>query len=156
MHSIISNQPNIISINRTTECLQTHLANAINLALQCKQAHWNINGPSFMSLHELFDKAAGSASYFSDEIAERIVQLGGSPNGTVESILEDSIMSEYPVESEIDHTRILFNSWKDFSQGIAESMEDDTSCLDVVTEDILIEVLRKSEKIIWLISAHLI
>jgi starvation-inducible DNA-binding protein len=32
------------------------LADAIDLQMQMKQAHWNVKGPHFIGLHELFDK----------------------------------------------------------------------------------------------------
>src|SRR6478609_1450506 len=59
------------------EILNEHLANAIDLQLQAKQAHWNIKGPNFAGLHELFDRVAAQAGEYSDLIAERAVALGG-------------------------------------------------------------------------------
>jgi len=38
------------------DLLNRHLADAIDLAYQAKQAHWNVKGPSFIALHELFDE----------------------------------------------------------------------------------------------------
>jgi starvation-inducible DNA-binding protein len=52
------------------EMLNEHLADAIDLQLQAKQAHWNIKGPNFVGLHELFDRVAAQA----DDLVE---QLGG-------------------------------------------------------------------------------
>lgn len=41
--------------------LNERLAASIDLQLQAKQAHWNVKGPNFVGLHELFDKVAGEA-----------------------------------------------------------------------------------------------
>jgi len=53
--------------------LQEHLSNSLDLVTQAKQAHWNVKGPDFISLHELFDKIAEDAEEYVDLIAERIV-----------------------------------------------------------------------------------
>ena len=66
------------------ELLNEHLANAIDLQLQAKQAHWNIKGPNFVGLHDLFDRVAAQAGEFADLIAERGVALGGVARGTVQ------------------------------------------------------------------------
>src|SRR5262245_44620603 len=59
------------------ELLNQRLADAIDLQGQCKQAHWNVKGPSFIALHKLFDDVYAEVSEYVDTIAERIVQLGG-------------------------------------------------------------------------------
>jgi DNA-binding ferritin-like protein len=44
--------------------LNRNLASAIDLERQAKQAHWNVKGPNFIALHELFDKVAEAAEDF--------------------------------------------------------------------------------------------
>jgi starvation-inducible DNA-binding protein len=63
--------------------LQARLADAVDLFTQIKQAHWNVKGPSFIALHELFDQAAEIVEEHGDLIAERITALGGRADGTV-------------------------------------------------------------------------
>ena len=77
---------NDISQKRRTELnalMNQRLASAVDLQMQMKQAHWNVKGPSFIGLHELFDKVAEAVEDYVDMIAERIVQLGGIAEGTV-------------------------------------------------------------------------
>ena len=57
------------------------LADIVDLQAQLKQAHWNVKGPHFIGLHELFDKIAEEVEAYVDMIAERIVQLGGIARG---------------------------------------------------------------------------
>lgn len=57
--------------------LNRRLADAIDLQLQSRQAYWNVKGPHFMTLRELFDKVAKGVEEYTDLIAERTVQLGG-------------------------------------------------------------------------------
>ena len=77
---------NDISLQRRTELntlMNQRLADAVDLQMQMKQAHWNVKGPSFIGLHELFDKVDEAVESYVDMIAERIVQLGGVAEGTV-------------------------------------------------------------------------
>src|SRR3984885_10614139 len=76
--------------------LNERLSDAIDLQSQIKQAHWNVKGPNFIALHELFDKINESAEGNVDDIAERIVQLGGVAEGTVRTAAKRSSLSEYP------------------------------------------------------------
>src|SRR5260370_38600522 len=61
--------------------LNRHLASAIDLKAQAKQAHWNVKGPNFIALHELFDKVAGAAVKFIHLLAEPAPPLGGTAAG---------------------------------------------------------------------------
>ena len=78
--------------------LQGRLADSIDLTLQAKQAHWNVKGPSFIALHELFDKVTEEAEGFADLIAERIVQLGGIAMGTLEALDHNSSLPRLSTE----------------------------------------------------------
>jgi starvation-inducible DNA-binding protein len=82
-----------------SEMLNEHLADAIDLHLQAKQAHWNIKGPNFVGLHELFDRIAAQAGEYSDLIAERAVALGGVAQGTLQVVSAQSQLREYPSTS---------------------------------------------------------
>lgn len=77
---------NDISPERRSELnalMNQRLAEAVDLQMQIKQAHWNVKGPNFIGLHELFDKVTETVESYVDMMAERIVQLGGIAEGTV-------------------------------------------------------------------------
>ena len=57
---------------KATALLNQHLADAMDLYSQTKQAHWNVKGMQFSQLHELFDTLADSVEEFVDLIAERL------------------------------------------------------------------------------------
>ncbi len=61
-----------------TVLLNRQLADAIDLGLQLKHAHWNVKGPQFIALHELFDKIAEDAEGESGDAVEDLVEAGGS------------------------------------------------------------------------------
>lgn len=65
--------PNIRT--RVVELLNARLADAIDLGAQSKHAHWNVKGPNFIALHELFDKVAETVEEHIDSIAERVTAL---------------------------------------------------------------------------------
>src|SRR5262245_10828810 len=81
---------------KAVELLHARLADAIDLQTQTKQAHWNVKGPTFIALHELFDKISEDVEDYVDDIAERAVQLGGMAEGTVRSVAKRSSLNEYP------------------------------------------------------------
>src|SRR6058998_3150925 len=80
------------------DLLNQQLADVLDLGLQAKQAHWNVKGPHFIGLHELFDKVDEAVETYVDLIAERIVQLGGIAEGTVRISAAHSRLAEYPLE----------------------------------------------------------
>src|SRR6202162_4505655 len=86
--------------------LNRHLACAIDLKEQAKQAHWNVKGPNFIALHELFDKVAEAAEEFIDLLAERVTALGGVAEGTIEAAAGHSALPSYPVEIGPDREHI--------------------------------------------------
>src|SRR6188768_4278927 len=79
--------------------LNQRLADCIDLQTQLKQAHWNVKGPHFIALHELFDKVTEDVEEYVDEIAERAVQLGGTVYGTARSVAKASSLPEYPLHA---------------------------------------------------------
>src|SRR6516165_182953 len=84
---------------KAVELLNARLADAIDLQTQTKQAHWNVKGPNFIALHELFDKVNEDVEDYVDLIAERAVQLGGVAEGTARMAAKRSSLSEYPANT---------------------------------------------------------
>ena len=66
----------------TIDLLNARLADAVDLSSQMKQAHWNVKGPGFIALHELFDTVHAAVQIHVDDMAERITALGGTARGT--------------------------------------------------------------------------
>ena len=132
------------------------LADAINLQTQCKQAHWNVKGPTFIALHKLFDEVSEAVEEYVDLIAERAVQLGGIAEGTVTVVARRSKLDEYPlaISTAEDHVRALSDSLamfgKDARLGISAMADLD----DVDTADILTEISRGIDKWLWFVESH--
>src|SRR5438270_6265218 len=88
------------------ELLNARLADCIDLQTQTKQAHWNVKGPNFIALHELFDKIDEEVEDYVDDIAERAVQLGGVAEGTARMVAKRSSLSEYPAKAVDGHGHV--------------------------------------------------
>ena len=79
--------------------LNQNLATLIDLRLQAKFAHWNVRGPHFIALHELFDKVVDEVDAYVDEVAERLTALGGTTEATVAQVAKASQLPEYPADA---------------------------------------------------------
>ena len=80
------------------ELLNEHLADAIDLQLQAKQAHWNIKGPNFVGLHDLFDVWPLRRVSLLTSSRSGAFALGGVARGTVQSVSRPSKLREYPLD----------------------------------------------------------
>jgi starvation-inducible DNA-binding protein len=138
------------------EILNQRLADAIDLQLQSKQAHWNVKGPSFIALHELFDKVVDHAAGAADLLAERVVQLGGVAQGTARTVAQRSELEEYPLEiaTGAEHVAALSNALAAFGSRARQAIEDTARLDDAATADIFTEIARGTDKLLWFVEAH--
>lgn len=157
--SIVHNTENDIPQNRRAELVDSmnqRLASAVDLQMQMKQAHWNVKGPSFIGLHELFDKIYAAVDAYVDAIAERIVQLGGIAEGTVRISAEKSQLTEYPLKTAegIAHVEAVTRALAAFGTEARESINEAIGLEDAVTADLFTEVSRGIDKWLWFVEAH--
>lgn len=138
------------------EILNARLADAVDLQYQAKQAHWNVKGPHFMALHELFDEVATSAGEYVDLIAERVTQLGGTAYGTVRVAASNSSLSEYPLEifDGESHVEAVSNALATFGANIRRNIDDTANLQDADTADLFTEISRGVDKHLWFVEAH--
>src|SRR5215475_13935167 len=110
---------------KSIELLNQNLAEILDLGLQAKQAHWNVKGPHFIGLHELFDKVAEELEEFTDDIAERAVELGGVALGTIQVVSGESRLKAYPLDltSGRDHVAALSGALAKFGTTTREAID---------------------------------
>jgi len=136
--------------------LNQRLAEAIDLQTQCKQAHWNVKGPTFIALHKLFDEITEDVEGYVDEIAERVVQLGGIAEGTVGAVEERSKLPDYPLalSSGAEHVAALSDALAAFGRAVRIGIEEMNELEDAGTADLLTGISRGVDKWLWFVEAH--
>ena len=107
---------------KVTRLLNERLADAIDLGAQTKHAHWNVKGPHFIALHELFDKVAENVEEHIDELAERITALGATAHGTIAHAARSSSLKPYPedITEGMAHVRALSTALADFGARVRQ------------------------------------
>ena len=142
---------------KIVEMLNQRVAECIDLTLQAKQAHWNVKGPNFRSLHKLFDTVSTGIRKSSDLLAERLVQLGGIAQGTVEAVIDQSRLQAYPltITAEVDHLNALSTSIASCGKWMRESVDIAAEWKDAGTSDLLLRTTQKLDQYLWMVEAHL-
>jgi starvation-inducible DNA-binding protein len=134
------------------ECLGTILANEVVLYIKTRNYHWNVVGPNFSELHDLFGSLYEEGEAFMDDTAERIRQLGDYACGSMKEFLEEATLKEeddYPSGEEmiknllLDHEEVI----RCLRKGIKEA--------DDVTANFLTDLMGKHEKIAWKLRSYL-
>jgi starvation-inducible DNA-binding protein len=142
---------------KAIDLLNARLADCKDLQTQIKQAHWNVKGPNFIGLHELFDKINEDVDEYVDEIAERAVQLGGVAEGTARIVAKRSTLPEYPlnVADGRAHVDALSTALAAFGKAARKAIDESNEFGDLDTADLFTEVSRGMDKWLWFVEAHL-
>jgi starvation-inducible DNA-binding protein len=144
---------------RTAVCqiLNDRLSDLIDLKLRTKQAHWNVKGPEFFQLHELFDAIAAVLEPLIDETAERVTALGGVAEGTVSAVGKRSSLPAYPLDifAGPDHVEALSASFAIVAKATRKSIDECDELGDADSADLLTEASREIDKQLWFLEAHL-
>jgi starvation-inducible DNA-binding protein len=139
------------------DSLNARLVDAIDLGLQAKQAHWNVKGPNFIALHELFDRIAERAVGHVDALAERITALGGTARGAVRTVAARSSLKPYPenISTGAQHLDALAVALATVAKASRQAIEIADDLDDEVIADLLNEITAALDKDLRLIEAHL-
>ena len=136
--------------------LQTTLHELIDLSLIGKQLHWAVVGPLFRPLHLLLDELVDSWRELSDTVAERAVALGFVPDGQAKAVAAGSQLAAVAPTALEDHlvVRDLTHRVAEVSEQVRDRMNR-LGDADLVSQDVLIEVVRELEKQQWMLRAQL-
>jgi starvation-inducible DNA-binding protein len=136
------------------EMLNRRLADAIDLQLLSRQAYWNVKGPNFLSLRELFDKVAQGVGEYANLIAERIVQLGGVAEATAHAVAGRSSLDGYRLASANgnDHIDALVTTLANFGRHARYASAQAIELKDADTADIFTEIARGTDKWLWFVE----
>ena len=136
--------------------LNGRLADCIDLQTMCKQAHWNVKGPQFISLHKLFDEINEDVEEYVDLLAERVVQLGGIAEGTARVVAQRTTLLDYPltIATGQEHVAALSDVLGEFGRTARIGIEEMNELEDAASADILTEICRGVDKWLWFVEAH--
>jgi starvation-inducible DNA-binding protein len=137
--------------------LNARLADLTDHALALKQAHWNVKGAEFVSLHEMFDEMVAQTLEYADLVAERAVMLGGQAMGTLQAAAAGSLLEAYPVDitSAPRHLEATADRLGVLGNAIRASIDEPDRQGDADTADLFTEVSRGLDKQLWYLEAHL-
>jgi starvation-inducible DNA-binding protein len=144
---------------KTVTELQTALDVLNDLALTLKHAHWNVYGPNFIAVHEMLDPQIDELRDAADTVAERIAALGSAAVGTSTETLRGAkaILREYPVKGKDTteaHLAAIDDQYTDaetYLRGAIVKVDE----LDLVSSNILQDVLQNLEQFQWFVRSHL-
>ena len=145
-----------MTTNTAVEELQPLLIELTDLALTGKQAHWNVQGPHFLSRHEQLDTLVGDARSWSDDVAERIVAIGTPADARVATVAETTPLSAFPAGFVADDKVVgLVVDRLDAIIGRTRERIRALGDVDPVSQDLVIGISRGLEKHRWLWAAQL-
>jgi len=145
------------SLNGVIKILNNVLCDEYVLYTKTRNYHWNVIGPHFHDRHEFFQEQYEILDEIIDEVAERTRSLNGKSLGTLQEFLEYKRINESPGEYP-DDIGMLSNLLSDHEQIIQilrkNADECDQTYHDMGTNDFLIGIMEKHEKMAWMLRAH--
>jgi len=133
------------------------LVDSIDLTNGVRMAHWTVKGPHFAALHALFETFYGQLGEQTDDLAERIVQLGGTPDGTTQAVGAKSRLAPYPqaTTAGLDHVAALTDRYAALAASTRAAIDAAAEAGDADTADLLTGMSRMLDKALWMLEAHL-
>lgn len=139
----------------TGAILQATLVDLVDLSLIAKQAHWNVVGKNFRSVHTQLDELVSTARTYVDEVAERANAIGVSPNGKARTVVESSGVPDYPDGwlSDAQTVQAIVATLEALIKRIRARI-DETDKSDLVTQDLLVDIAKDLEQAHWMWQAQ--
>ena len=146
------------SLNGVIQILNNVLCDEYVLYTKTRNYHWNVVGPHFNDRHKFFQEQYEILDEIIDEVAERARSLNGKSLGTLQEFLEYARIKESPKEYPND-LKMISNLLSDHEQIIKILRKNADECEekyhDMGTNDFLIGIMEKHEKMAWMLRAHL-
>ncbi|MGV9711392.1 Dps family protein [Gordonia sp. NPDC003424] len=139
----------------TGQALQETVVDLIDLSLIAKQAHWNVVGRQFRSVHLELDVLVNVTREFTDAAAERATAIGVSPDGRAETVAKTARTKGFG-EGWTDDAEVV-TAVVDNLQAVIAGLRERISVTertDPVTQDLLIEIVSKLEQLHWMWQAQ--
>lgn len=136
--------------------LNLQIANWTVLYTKLHHFHWYVKGPNFFTLHGKFEELYTEAAGYLDEIAERLLAIGGQPVATLKGTLELSSVQEAGGQESADQmVSAVIGDFKLIVKQLKEGMQAAEQVEDEATGDLLLGIQAALDKHIWMLSAYL-
>ncbi|TVP63182.1 MAG: DNA starvation/stationary phase protection protein [Leptolyngbya sp. LCM1.Bin17] len=140
------------------DILNKVLADTYLLLIKTKKYHWDVIGPQFRTLHQLWEEHYEALTVNIDEVAERVRTLNGYPLGTAEGFLKHASLKEHPGDLPnanemvrrlvVDHEQIIRNLRQYVDQTADEFHDEGTS-------DFLTGLMEEHEEMAWMLRSFI-
>jgi starvation-inducible DNA-binding protein len=152
-YKLIKGVENIMNLH---EVLNKQIANWNVLYVKLHNYHWYVKGGQFFTLHEKFEELYNEAGVNNDELAERLLAIGGEPLATMKAYLEVASITE--ASNEEDATQMVETLVADYTtmiEELKEGMDIAEQSNDETTGDMLLAIHSSLEKHVWMLRAYL-
>ncbi|MEH7302689.1 Dps family protein [Neobacillus drentensis] len=142
--------------NQLVDVLNKQIANWSVLYIKLHNYHWYVKGENFFTLHTKFEEFYNEAGLHVDELAERLLAVGGNPVATMKECLKLSSIEEASgKESASDMVQSIINDFSIITGELKEGMSTAEELDDETTGDMLLAIHSGLEKHIWMLNAYL-
>jgi starvation-inducible DNA-binding protein len=143
-------------LNKSIAALTSVLANEMILYTKTRNFHWNVSGPSFMEIHELFESQYDELELMIDEVAERVMKLGGRAIGTMQEFLDHTTLNDTTKANDRDEmiSELLVNHEQVISE-LRDLIIEISETNDFGTVDFLTGLTLKHETNAWKLRKYL-
>lgn len=143
-------------IEKVTNLLNQQVANLNVFYMKLHHFHWYVKGPHFFSLHAKFEEMYDEVTLHMDEVAERILTVGGKPISTLKQCISDAAIKEAAGEdSETKMVESVRTDLITMTSQMKEGMKIAEDNGDVATSDMLLAIKSSFEKHMWMMSSYL-
>lgn len=138
--------------------LNTVVATQGQFYIRLHQFHWYVKGSDFFALHEKFEEMYDDVTADLDEVAERLLAIGGEPYSTLQEFIDHSILEENSGDKNLSQEEMVQAVIEDL-EAISESLQKGAKLTDAhedfLSNDMLIAMKESTDKNIWMLKGYL-
>ncbi|AEH46733.1 Dps family protein [Parageobacillus thermoglucosidasius] len=139
-----------------TDIVNKQIANWSVLYIKLHNYHWYVKGSQFFTLHEKFEQLYNEAALHIDELAERLLALGGAPVATMKECLEQSSVKEATGQETAEQmVATIVSDFETMIEELKEGMKIADEVGDETTGDMLLGIHQSLEKHVWMLKSFL-
>lgn len=138
------------------ENLNVQIANWSVLYTKLHRFHWYVKGPVFFTLHAKFEELYNAAGLTVDQLAERLLAIGGKPIATMKEYLDTATIQETSNETKAaDMVSTLVKDYTAIKEGLVQLAELAESQNDTITNDLAVGLIETIDTTVWMLKAYL-